>query len=93
MEGLADLNRQAAHGVVTLAAARRHQTIGTTPTARRAADVAALTSWRTDLAFAFGEHRPRRVPRDGFVRRLPPGLGLIVSESSTRGLFQGVLSI
>ena len=91
VEDLADRNRQAAHWVGTVAEARRHQTTGTTPTARRAADVAALTPWRTDPAFAFGELRPRRVPLDGHVRadghawRVPPEyVGQMVTVQRTR---------
>ena len=92
---LADLNRQVAHWVVTVADVRVHQTTGDPPAARRAADVAALTAWRADHLFAFGELRPRRVQLDGYVRvdghawRVPPeyvGQAVFVQRTRTGGL-------
>lgn len=91
VEDLADLNRQAAHWVATVAAGRVHQTTGVPPASRRAADVAALTPWAPDHPCAFGELRPRRVQLDGDVRadghlwRVPPeSVGQAVFVQRTR---------
>ena len=95
VEDLADLNRQGAHWVATVADVRVHQTTGEPPAARRAADVAALTAWPAAHVFAFGELRARRVPLDGYVRadgqawRVPPeyvGQEVFVQRTRAGGL-------
>ena len=87
----ADLNRQVAHWVATVADARIHATLHATPASRRAADTAALTPWRPDHQYAYSEERPRRVGADGLVQadgqawRVPPAyVGQTVTVQRTR---------
>lgn len=68
IEGLDDLNRQAAHWVHTVADVRVHGTTYERPCDRRAADVAACTPWPPDRCFGYGEETVRRVHADGYVR-------------------------
>lgn len=79
-----DLNRPAAHGVATVADVRGHQTPGVSPASRRAADVAALTSWAADHQVACGGLRTRGVPRDGYVRTDGPA-GCVPPEGGGAG--------
>ena len=87
----ADLNRQGAHGVATVADARIHATLQVSPASRRAADTAARTPWRPEHAYAYSEQRPRRVGADGLVQadghawRVPPAyVGQTVTVQRTR---------
>jgi len=64
---LADLNRQVAHWVATVADVRLHATLHMRPIDRRAEDVAAGTPWQ-DRPFWYGEEMVRSVYADGYVR-------------------------
>lgn len=64
---LADLNRQVAHWVATVADVRTHATLGVRPADRRDADVAACIPW-PDRPFWYGEEMVRPVHADGYVR-------------------------
>ncbi|PSR32265.1 MAG: transposase [Sulfobacillus benefaciens] len=68
IDGVADLNRQVATWVLTVADVRIHGTTHQRPMDRRAADIAAGTVWPSSRRFWYGEEIVRRVYNDGYVR-------------------------